>query len=376
MTQEKGMTYAGTGVDYDAMDPYKRRAQISGFETAQNLEDFGFSEVKESRGESAYVIETPWGYWAFVVEGLGTKSLVADRYDVISDIKSKTGQTHYANIAICNVAMAVNDLITVGALPVVYGQYLAVGESEWFEHSRRCQDLIVGTKRAVDQAGGVWGGGETPTLKDIIVPGAADLAGACFGFIADKRNLIDQRNIQHGDAIILVSSSGIHANGLTMARKIADKLPQGYLTELSDDRTYGESLLSPTLIYAPIINACQKAKVDIHYAVNITGHGWRKLMRAVKPFKYVVEVLPPQLPIFDFIQEHGPVDDREAYANFNMGAGFALYVPETDVTKTLETIAKCGFDALEAGCIEESDKKQVIIAPKDIVFDGETLGVR
>ena len=374
MTQ--GMTYAGTGVDYDSMDPFKRIAQIAGIETAQNLEAFGFSEVEGTRGESAYVIETPWGYWAFVVEGLGTKSLVADRYDTVADVLNKTGQTHYINIAICNVAMAINDLITVGALPVAYGQYLAVGESSWFNHERRCQDLVIGTRRAVDLAGGTWGCGETPTLKGIIESGAADLAGASFGFIADKKNLIDQRKITHGDAIILINSSGIHANGLTMARKIADKLPEGYLTELSDGRTYGESLLDPTLIYAPIINACQKAQVDIHYAVNVTGHGWRKLMRAVKPFKYVVETLPPQLPIFDFIQEHGPVDDYEAYANFNMGAGFALYIPEAQVAKTLEVIAMCGFDALEAGHIEESDTKQVVITPKNLVYEGSTLGVR
>ena len=200
-----------------------------------------------------------------------------------------------------------------------------------------------------------------------------------MGIIEPKSRLI-RGNIQHGDAIILIESSGIHANGLTLARAIAEKLPDDYLTRLPNGRTYGETLLDPTLIYVPLIEDCLNRGIEIHYAVNITGHGWRKLMRATQPFAYVIEHLPKQQLIFDFIQKYGPVDDREAYGNLNMGAGFALYVPESEVQKVWTVFQSYGhsypFGAVYAGHIEESREKKVIIKPKGLEYGGVTLGVR
>ena len=372
------MTYAGVGVDYDAMDPFKRMAQLAGRETARELDHLGFSEVEWSRGESCYLVKTPFGYIGFVVEGLGTKSLVADALRRLADQMGSPGKTYYDNVAQCNAAMAFNDMITLGALPFVYGQYLAVGESIWFNNEARCRELIEGTKRACKLARCTWGGGETPTLKGIIVPGTADLAGATVGF-ARPGQLINPNRIQPGDAIIIAESSGIHANGLTLAREIAGRLPQGYFTKLPDGRSYGETLLDPTEIYVGLVADCLAAGVDIHYAVNITGHGWRKLMRATQPFAYIIENMPSQFTIFDFIQRHGPVDDREAYGNLNMGAGFALYIPEKDVDKVLD-IAFRGpevrFRVFRAGHIEASDVKKVVIKPKNLEYLGSTLGVR
>jgi phosphoribosylformylglycinamidine cyclo-ligase len=370
------MTYAETGVNYDAMDPFKRMAQLAAMETDGCLARFDFSVVPWTRGESVFLIETPWGYLGFVVEGLGTKSLVADAlYKLAIEMENSTGKSFYGNIAQCNAAMAFNDLITLGALPITYGQYLAVGDSDWFKDEKRCRELIEGTKKACMMARCTWGGGETPTLKGIIVPGTADLAGATMGIITPKDRLINPAKIWYGDLIILVESSGIHANGLTMARKIADKLPEGYLTKLSDGRTYGETLLNPTHIYAGLVEDCLDTGVDIHYMVNITGHGWRKLMRATQPFSYIVETLPTQLPIFDFLQEHGPVDDKEAYGNFNMGAGFALYVTKTQATQVINIARNLGLRALVAGHIENGNKK-VVIKPKGLEYAGETLAVR
>ena len=102
----------------------------------------------------------------------------------------------------------------------------------------------------------------------------------------------------------------------------------------------------------------------------------RKLMRAPQPFAYVIDKLPTSKPIFDFIQQHGPVDDREAYGNLNMSADFALYVAEADVQKTLDTLAFNRFTALRAGYIEKSEEKKVVIRPKGLEYSGATLGVR
>lgn len=366
------MTYAGVGVNYAAMDPFKRMAQLAGRETAENIKRLNngeFQEVEMSRGESAYLIEAAESYLAHVEEGLGTKNLVADA------MYRLTGKSYYNHIAQDTVAMIVNDMITLGALPLSVAMHLAVGDSSWFNDEQRCRDLVDGWKNACNLARCVWGGGETPTLKGVVVPEAIVLSGSAIGLIKPKERLITANNIQHGDVIILIESSGIHANGLTMARKIADKLPDGYLTRLDDGRVYGETLLDPTHIYVGLVEDCLNRGVSIHYAVNITGHGWRKLMRATQSFVYIVEHLPKQLPIFDFLQKHGPVDDTEAYGNFNMGAGFALYVSEADADVVLEIATSHNIGALRAGYIERGEKK-VVIKPKGLEYSGATLGVR
>lgn len=367
----KKMTYAEAGVDYDAMDPFKRMAQRRARLTAKNIRRFGFSEVKMSRGESVYLIETPDSYLAHTEEGLGTKNLVADI------MYRLTGKSYYVQIAQDTVAAIVNDMITLGALPLSVAMHLAVGDSNWFTDEKRCYDLINGWKKACMLAGCSWGGGETAVLKGVIasIPyDAAMLSGSAVGIIKPKERLI-VANIQHGDGIILIESSGIHTNGLTLARDVAGYLPYGYITKLPDGRSYGETLLDPTNIYVKMVEDCLNSGVNIHYAINITGHGWRKLMRLDKPFAYVIERLPKQLPIFDFIQKHGPVDDFEAYGNFNMGAGFALYVPQTEVEKVL-AIARLRFGALCAGYIEQSREKKVVIKPKGLEYLSSTLKIR
>ncbi|HXX34977.1 MAG TPA: AIR synthase related protein [Thermodesulfobacteriota bacterium] len=364
------MTYAATGVDYEAMDPFKRQAQQAGRETTTNILRLGYSEVEMSRGESAYLMDAGDYYVAHVEEGLGTKNLVADA------MHRFTGESYYDRIAQCTVAMIVNDMITLGALPLSVAMHLAVGASGWFSDEKRCGDLIQGWKKACELARCVWGGGETPTLKGIVDPIAAVLSGSAVGVVKPKSRLIDAANIRHGDAIVIIGSSGIHANGLTLAREIAEKLPNGFLTKLSDGRIYGEALLDPTIIYVPLVEDCFIKGIKIHYAVNITGHGWRKLMRATQPFAYIIEHVPVPHAVFSFIQEHGPVDDREAYANLNMGAGFALYVREGDVEKLLHIARSLSMPALRAGTIEASKVKRVTIQPLGLEYIGSTLGVR
>ena len=365
------MNYAETGVNYDLMDPFKLEAQLAARKTAGNISRLyngEFQEFEPSRGESAYLIETPDCFLAHVEEGLGTKNLVADAMYAL------TGKSYYDQIAQCTVAMIVNDLVTLGALPLSVAMHLAVGASDWFKDENRTRDLIAGWKKACDLSRCTWGGGETPTLKGIVVPETALLSGSAIGVIEPKGRLI-AGPIKHGDAIVIIESSGIHANGLTLAREIADKLPEGYLTKLSDGRTYGETLLDPTHIYVGLVEDCLNAGVNIHYAVNITGHGWRKFMRAKQNFTYVIETLPTQLPIFDFLQKHGPVDDTEAYGNLNMGAGFALYVAGTQAAQVIEIAKKLGLRAFVGGHIEDGGKK-VIIKPKDLEYSGDTLAVR
>ena len=364
------MTYAGSGVDYGALDPFKRRAQLAGRSTADVIRRLGVSEVEMSRGESAYLVETPESYLAHVEEGLGTKNLVADAmYRLVP------GRSYYDHIAQDTVAMIVNDMVTLGALPLAVAMHLGVGSSDWFKDERRASDLVDGWTTACQLARCAWGGGETPTLGGIVDVATVVLAGSAIGMVKPKGRLI-RANVKHGDAIILFESSGIHANGLTLARAIAERAPNGYLTPLRDGRPYGEALLDPTHIYVGVVEDCLNRGVEIHYAVNVTGHGWRKLMRASEPFAYVIERVPTPHPVFDFIQAIGGVDDGEAYGNFNMGAGFAIYVPESDVATVVDIAKGFPFAALHAGHVESSATKRVVITPKGLEYSADTLGVR
>ncbi|MFC1633142.1 AIR synthase-related protein [Patescibacteria group bacterium] len=370
---ENGMTYEGSGVNYGEMDPFKRMCQMAAKETAQNPERFGYQEVGSSRGESVYLLEAEDHFLGHVEEGLGTKNLVAD------EVRKYTGQTHYDKVAQCALAMIINDLITLGALPISTAMHIAVGSSDWFNDQERCSDLAVGWQRGCNIAGCVWGGGETPTLKDMIMPGVAILSGSGIGLIKPKGRLIDSRNIREGDAIVLLGSSGIHANGLTLAREIAKKLPRGYEYCIAPrSLSYGEAILTPTTIYAPVIEACLDAGINLHYTVNITGHGWRKLMRAELNFRYIIENIPQPQPIFRAIQEYGDVSDKEMYGNFNMGAGFALFVSPADKQRTIDLSVKLGIPAIDGGYIELSpdDSRKVIIEPMKLEYSGETLQVR
>jgi len=366
-----GITYQSTGIDYDIMDPFKKAAQQAAKETSGNIERFGLTEVSQSRGESCYLVEAEDYYLAHVEETLGTKSLIAE------EMERLTGSYYFDKVAQCTVGTIVNDIITLGALPISLAMHLAVGESKWFANEARIKNLIQGWQRACNLSRCTWAGGESPTLKDIVAPGSILLSGSATGIIKPKEKLI-AGNIQDGDAIIFFESSGVHANGITLTRKIAEKLPQGYLTTINQaGLTYGEAILTPSIIYAPLIEDCQNAGVDIHYAVHITGHGWRKLMRATEPFVYVIEqILKPHI-IFDVIQEYGPVDDEEAYGDFNMGVGFAIYVPEKDVETALKVAKKLKIKAIKAGYIEKrGNEKKVIIKPKNLEYSGDSLDIR
>lgn len=364
--------YAAAGVNYLDLDPFKKAAQEAALGTTNNftLAEGGhkFCEYGPSRGGSAHLFETPTTYIATVNEGLGTKNLVADEMYRLTD------RLYYGNVAQCTVAMIVNDMITSGALPAVVAMHIAAGNSEWFKDGKRAQDLINGWKKACDLSRCIWGGGETPALRGVVFPGTVALSGSATGIIYPKENLI-KGDICPGDSIVIIESSGIHANGLSLARDVAENLPDGYLTKLSDGRTYGDTLLDPTHIYVGLIAECLAAGIRPHYAENITGHGWRKFMRPNKPFTYIIETLPTQQLIFDFIQSQKGLSDEHAYGNFNMGAGFALYLPDAQVDKVVSIAKGLDLRAFKAGHVADGEKK-VVIEPKNLVFKAESLDLR
>lgn len=364
------LSYEQAGVNYDTLDAFKRACQRAASTTVPALSQHGLSEPPAVRGESAYLVETPTEYLAHVEEGLGTKNLVADA------MLKLTGKSLYRNVGIDTVATIVNDLATCGALPISVAMHAAVGDANWFSHQQRTADLADGFADGCRLANAVWGGGETPALKGIVNPDTIVLAGSALGRIAPKSHRI-VGDVKSGDAIVLLASSGVQTNGLTLCRAIADKLPEGYLTRMGDGRMYGEALLDPSVIYVRFVAACQQAGIKLHYAAHITGHGWRKLMRLEEPFVYRMTAVPEAQEVFKFIMQQGPVHLREAYATFNMGAGFAAYVDPKDAEKCAELARREGYVATVAGEVrKEGNRKAVEILPLGLVYEGETLKVR
>ncbi len=363
------LSYEQAGVNYDLIDPLKIAAQRAAAATGAHLGGHGFAEVPASRGESAYVVDVGPFYLASIVECLGTKTLVAD------EMSKLTGKSFYAGIAQDTIAMAINDLITVGATPLVVQAYWAAGGSDWFGDKLRAQALVEGWKKACDTCQVAWGGGETPALAGIVEEGRIDLAASCTGLINPKTRLSVGDALGPGDAIVLLASSGIHANGLSLARKLVERLPQGYLTEIQPGLTYGEALLAPTVLYSPVTEALFKAGIQPHYCANITGHGWRKLLRHPGQFTYRIHTVPPVTPVLKFIQEQAKQDDREAYSTLNMGAGFAIFVKAEDAARTVEVAKACGIEAWHAGALEAGEK-QLLIEPLNIRFSDDDLQLR
>lgn len=363
------ITYSQVGDNYDIKDPIKKLAQVAAKETAKNLISHGFEEITKSRGESAFVWKQGEILMASVVEGLGTKNLVADQ------MRKITGKTYYDVIGYDTVATIINDLVTVGAKPLVIHAYWAIEDNSWLEDNTRMSDLISGWTNACNISGVTWGGGETPTLKGIILSQTVDLGGSAIGIISSEKYLITDDKLKSGDRILFLKSNGINANGLSLARAVAEKLPEGFSTKLEDGRLFGEAVLTKTNIYANLIQDLLQNNIDIHYISNITGHGLRKIMRARGSLTYIIEKLFDPQDVFLFIQKWAKLDDEEMYQTYNMGQDYAIFISPMDIQKAQDIAAKNGFTSLDAGYIEEGDRK-VIIKPKNITFEGKSLDLR
>ncbi len=364
--------YDGTLFNYRGLDDFKVLASTAAAETAGNMAIHGLIEESASRGESAQVWIDRGVYMAGLTEGLGSKNLVADAVDAANP----DAPSHYRNIAQCSMAMIVNDLAAVGARPEVFWMHMAVGDDSWFANERRARALVEGTRDVCNELQMTWLGGETPGLRGMVYPEAAIISGNVVGRIGPEERYIRGTGVEAGDRIVMLPSSGIHANGLTDARGLAERLPDGYDTLLSDGSTFGETLLTPTNLYVKFVQEALNAGIKFKRLENMTGHGWRKIMRGTSELTYRMTDVAPQMPIFQFLQEQYGVSDEEMYRIYNMGAGFAAYVKPEYVADLIDVADGVGLPgSWDAGGVEEGPK-QVIIEPLNIALAGTTIVVR
>lgn len=333
-------TYQKSGVNYSLMDPFKNAAlKLSGFPSE--------------------LVEFPNFYLVDVLEAVGSLNKLAE------DIFYKTGQDFYYQVGWSNAATILNDLAMTGAKPKTLKLFVAVGSQNWFADPKRWQPLLLGFSDAAKHAGASWNGGETQTLTGIINPKSIVLAGSSTGIIEPKSNLISDEKLKDNDRIILFWSSGVHTNGITLIRKIFKDEPKILI----------EAIKNKTIIYSPLIEKLLDNKIEIHYATHITGHGWKKIMRAKQNFTYIIEKIPRAQTIFQKIQQRTNMSLVEMYGDYNMGAGLALFVPKSEVSKVMKIATQMKVKALDAGYITKGSRK-LIIEPFHFEFKGKSLRIR
>lgn len=302
------MTYAEAGVDIS-----KENSAIASLTEHLMFKRAGFGAPLTDIGHYAGLIDLGGFALAMTTDGVGSKVLIANAIE------------KWDTIGIDCIAMNVNDLLAVGAEPLAFVDYLAMEKlSEGV-----MKQIGMGLQKGAEISNVSIIGGETATLPDIIR--GFDLAGTCIGWVP-KDKIITGKDIQIGDIILGLPSSGIHSNGLTLARKIIegaghsyrDSFPQG------SEKSIGEVLLTPTRIYMEVLELIKKC--EVRGLAHITGSGLLKLRRITDHGFNFDKPLEAQ-PIFKFLQEEGDISDREMYQTFNMGMGFLVVIPEGEAGK-------------------------------------------
>ncbi|MEO1148583.1 MAG: phosphoribosylformylglycinamidine cyclo-ligase [Cyanobacteria bacterium J06638_22] len=339
------MDYREAGVDVEAGRAFVQRIQSLVHGTHR-------PGVLGGLGGFSGMFEVPSGYQEPVLvsgtDGVGTK------------LKLAQGLNRHNTVGIDLVAMCVNDVLTSGAEPLFFLDYLATGKLNEDQLAAVVEGVSVGCR----QAGCALLGGETAEMPGFYQPGEYDLAGFCVG-IVEKQQIVDGVQVQVGDVAIALPSSGIHSNGYSLIRKILDTTNTG-LDErptLLQGEALGDVLLKPTQIYVKPVLATLRSGISVHGMAHITGGGLpENLPRCLGEGQSIQVNLQSWtvLPIFEWFQEMGAIARPEMFNTFNMGVGFVMLVPPTEAASALACLQKEGIDAWTLG--------EVIPGNSDVVF--------
>jgi phosphoribosylformylglycinamidine cyclo-ligase len=341
--------YARSGVDTEEGDHALSRLllEISPTLALGAPSDLGF-------GHFAAVIRAGGLQIALTTDGVGTKLLLAElagRYDTIG---------------IDCVAMNVNDLICVGATPLAMLDYIAIERADPDVFQQIGRGLAEGAR----QAGISIVGGEVAQVPDMLrgaTPGSGlDLVGMAVGLVPEGA-LLDGSAIEPGDAVIGVASTGVHSNGLSLARRtlLTRFKIDGYVEELGT--TLGDELLRPTQIYVDQARALAEAGIRPRGIAHITGDALLNLRRVEAPVGFEITDLPEPPPIFSLIQRLGEIELAEMRTVFNMGIGLTVVVREADVEKSLLALRETGVEAWRLGHAVADPERRIRIRPEGLV---------
>lgn len=343
-------SYAAAGVD-TGQEESGLKALVQHLHETLAARPPGLGHVELPFGFFANVIDVGGTGLAISTDGVGSKLLVAQLMDT------------YDTIGIDCVAMNVNDILCVGAEPLAMVDYLAVQHP----NAHLLAELAKGLKKGALTAGITIPGGEIAQVRDIIRgarPGYGfDLAGTAVGTVPLDRIRVG-RDIEPDDIVLGLRSTGVHSNGLTLARRLFRRYrPATYFEELG--RTLGEELLVPTRIYVREVLDVLAAGVDVKALIHLTGDGFLNLLRVASNAGYIIHSLPEPHPIFDVIQRELRVSAQEMYRVYNMGIGFALVVSHRGdhAARALEILRRHNVDCYEIGRTTPNPEKSVLIEP-------------
>jgi phosphoribosylformylglycinamidine cyclo-ligase len=297
---------------------------------------------------------------AISTDSVGTKVLVAEML------------RKYDTLGIDCIAMNANDVLCVGAEPLAMVDYLAVQEAR----AEVLEQIGRGLHAGAELANITIPGGELAQLREVIAgihPGEGiDLVGTCVGIVSLDRMILGQE-MEAGDIVVGLASSGIHSNGLTLARRAlftaGGLRPDQHVEELS--RSVGEEILEPTRIYVRPVWQMISEGLPVRALYHITGDGLLNLTRGERPLGFDLDWLPEPQPVFRLIAECGGVDPPEMYRVFNMGVGFCVVVPDTAVDRVREIAGQYGIDAWPLGKVVEDERKRVWLRPVNLLGEGE-----
>lgn len=316
-------------------------------------------------------VKLPLGYFANVID-LGNGSGIAVSTDGVgTKIIVAQMMNKYDTVGIDCVAMNVNDVLCVGATPVTLLDYVAVEAP----HDDLMAQLVQGLYKGAELANVTIPGGEIAQVRDMIhgvrEGYAFDLVGTAVGTINLAR-ILTGRNTKGGDVIVGLRSTGVHSNGLTLARRVfftdhkwsIDR----HLSELG--RTIGEELLEPTRIYVKEVVAMLEANLKIKALAHITSTGFLNMSRAASDVSYVIDSLPEPHAIFRLVQHYGAIPDEEMFFTYNMGIGFCVIVAPEDVNAVRSIAHAHGVESYIIGHIVGDGKKEVRISQYRLIGSG------
>jgi phosphoribosylformylglycinamidine cyclo-ligase len=314
----------------------------------------GIGAVKLDIGYFANVIDIGGIGLAICTDGVGSKSIIAQM------------MRRYDTIGIDCVAMNVNDLLCVGARPISLVDYIGVEQCD----ADMLGGIAIGLAEGAKQAGVSISGGEISPLKDVVR--GFDLVGTAVGIVPLDR-IITGRDLIPGDVVIGLESSGIHSNGLTLARYIFFKQGNLSIDQVLSELgiSLGEELLRPTLIYVPEILEIIDKVPTVKGLINITGDGLLNLSRVDAKVGFMIDNLPPVPPIFRLIQSHGGVSSAEMYQVYNMGVGFCVLANQKDRDAILSVLQRHGRRAQVIGRVIEDDSKGVYLPAQKLTGHGK-----
>ena len=340
------LTYRQAGVDIEAGEEAVRLIKA-------DAESTYIPGVLGSIGGFAGMFQLPAGLQDAVLvtstDGVGTKLLLAQ----------ETGRLDTVGIDL--VAMSVNDVLTVGARPILFLDYVAVGRLLPAEMAR----IVAGVAEGCRQAGCALVGGEMAEMPGLYDPGEFDLAGFCVG-LAERAKLIDGSTVQEGDVVLGLASSGFHSNGYSLVRKVLDvnKVDlEGSFPGMTE--TVAEAALRPTRIYVRSILRLLDEDVPVRSMAHITGGGMIGNFSRVVPGGLCARLnfdewkIPP---LFRAIQGLGGIAEREMFTAFNMGIGYVLVVPEAELGRARELLTAEGEGVMVLG--------RVVPGPDKVTLQG------